>query len=37
VPGATWEHQETWRLVRDVPAPQSDDDIEQHVLPHVAR
>jgi hypothetical protein len=34
-PGAAVEHVEHWHLFRDVPAPASDADVEQHIMPHV--
>jgi len=33
--GATVEHVEHWFLFRDVPTPQTDADVERHLLPHV--
>ena len=36
-PGQTVEHRETWSLFDNVPAPQSDRDVERHVLPNVRR
>ena len=29
------EHQEHWRLIRDVPAPNSDSDVIESILPHL--
>lgn len=34
-PDAAVEHMEHWHLFRDVPAPASDRDVEQHILPRV--
>jgi hypothetical protein len=32
-PGASADHVETWRLFADVPSPENDEDVKQHVLP----
>lgn len=34
-PGATAEHVERWSLFRDVPAPEDDAGVEEHVLPRI--
>ena len=34
-PGAQVEHAETWFLLRDVPTPQNDADVQKHLLPKV--
>lgn len=34
-PNESVELLETWALFRDVPVPNSDQDVEQHILPHV--
>lgn len=34
-PGGEVEHTEQWFLFRDVPVPQSDADVDEHVLPRV--
>lgn len=34
-PGATVEHVEHWFLLRDVPVPRNDKDVDKHVLPKV--
>ena len=34
-PGATAEHVERWFLFRDVPAPEDDAGVEEHVLPRI--
>ena len=36
-PGQTVEHTETWSLFDNVPAPECDRDVTQHVLPNVRR
>ena len=36
LPGASVTHEERWFLLRDVPAPKSDADIEQDILPCLA-
>lgn len=34
--GAIVEHVEQWELYRDVPVPQNDEDVIQHILPKIA-
>jgi hypothetical protein len=34
-PGQTVTHTETWSLFHNVPAPTTDRDVDQHILPHV--
>ena len=34
-PGSTVEHVEDWFLLRDVPVPQNDADIDTHILPRI--
>ncbi len=35
-PGSAVEHVEHWRLWRDVPVPQGDDDVDRHILPRLS-
>jgi len=34
-PGAVVEHVEDWFLLRDMPVPRSETDVDQHILPHI--
>lgn len=34
-PGANVVHMEEWTLFRDVPQPQTEKDVEKHILPHL--
>jgi hypothetical protein len=36
-PGATVEHVEQWHLFEGVPIPQTDDDVDTHILPNIKR
>ena len=36
-PGQVVEHKETWSLFDNVPTPQSERDVDRHVLPNVRR